>query len=373
MYVHVNEPSPCHLIRNTSGMTLSEYLESDWLKAIKTDYIEGRIPEVCMPCKAREDMNLKSTRLSVLKYVPKDRIESLTEAYKDKPTDILRLELRASNLCNFKCRMCNENSSSEIAKEKQQHHIPLKYSIKVDETKSIHDSENTLDELKKMPLHNVRTVCFTGGEPMLIKQYYDFMDHLIDNGLNEQITLEFFTNCSVYNPNFIDRMLKFKKVDFVMSIDGVGKTAEYQRHGTKWDVVENNILTFNKLDVNVYYNTCISPYVLLDASSLAKFLMRLYEDNKNIKTKCYTTIHPPALHILNMNEDLRRIAIYQIDQANKILNVNNFEILAREFNNIKKQLENSDVKDYESFAKYTKDLDILRNESFEEVFGYHLY
>ena len=66
----------------------------------------------------------------------------------------------------------------------------------------------------------------------MIKECYEILDFIIEQNLTDTVTLELYTNCSVYNLEFINRMLKFKKVNFVMSIDGTEKTAEYQRHGT---------------------------------------------------------------------------------------------------------------------------------------------
>jgi hypothetical protein len=168
-------------------------------------------------------------------------------------------------------------------------------------------------------------------------------------------------------------MLQFNKVQFTMSIDGVGKTAEYQRHGTKWDVVRNNVLRFVNMPIDVIYNTAISPYVLLDVAALAKFLMELYELNPNIRTRCYSVIAPEALHFENMNADLRKIAIEQIDKAVEILTPSNFDILTKELRGIKHRLETTKPVNPTLFAQYTQVLDVVRDESFEEVFGYKLY
>jgi organic radical activating enzyme len=364
MYYHVDDTSPCHMIKHTGNPIPSDYLKSDWLKNIKKDFVDGKVPAPCRSCKEREDLGLKSTRKAVMHDVPESAISELT---KDTETRVGRLEIRASNLCNFKCRMCDETSSSEIAKEKLTY-LPIKLTNTVNRT-----TEFNINELKNIALGDIYKVCLTGGEPMLIKEYYDFLEYLINQGLNKQIALELFTNCSVYNPKFIDLILQFNKVDFVMSIDGVGKTAEYQRHGTKWEIVENNILKFNKLPKTIYFNTAISAYVLLDVSSLAKFLMKLYNDNNNIATKCYSVMHPRQLNFLTLNKELRKIAINQIDQAVNILTPDNFNIFTKELMGIKSQLERNPPENPEQFVIYTKHLDKLRNENFKDVFGYQLY
>jgi organic radical activating enzyme len=358
MYYHVDTASPCHNIRETK-LSPSEYLKSDWLRNLKQDFVDGKVPSACEICKKRENLGLKSTRGQMFKFTPEiDRDEFQVE----KETRINRLEIRSSNLCNFKCRMCEPTSSSEIAKEQNISDVEF-------------SSDLTTEELKKISLDSVKLLCFTGGEPLLIKQYYEFMDLLIEQKLNDQIAIELFTNCSVYNPLFIDKLLKFKTIRFVMSIDGVGKTAEYIRHGTNWPVVEKNIYKFTEMFKNdqLFFNTAISSYVLLDVSSLAEFLMKLYAINDKIKTKCYTVVTPNSLHFLNLNADLRKKAIEEIDKAVEILNVENFDIFTKELRGIKQQLETAEFRNQFEFVKNTLILDKKRNESFETVFNYKLY
>ena len=354
MYYHLDKASPCHNIREIA-LSPSDYLKSDWLANLKKDFIDGKVPDPCIACKKREDLGLKSTRQETF-----NNTDLVNQEYTaDKKTEIKRLELRTSNLCNFKCRMCGPDSSSEIAG-------------KVDYAKN-----SIIEQLKKISLDKTNKVCFTGGEPMLIKQYYEFMDLLIEKKLNDSVCIELFTNCSVYNPMFMDRLLQFKNINFVMSIDGVGKTAEYIRHGTNWDIVENNVYKFTEIisgDMkNLFFNTAISSYVLLDISSLAKFLMKLYSINPNIQTRCYSVIFPDHLHFLNLNKELREKAINEINIAVDILNVKNFDIFTKELKSIKKHLETAKFINQINFVRNTLILDKQRGESFEDVFGYKLY
>jgi hypothetical protein len=101
--------------------------------------------------------------------------------------------------------------------------------------------------------------------------------------------------------------------------------------------------------------------------------MKLYSINSKIQTKCYTVITPEYLHFLNLNSELRKKVIEEIDMAVDILNVKNFDIFTKELKGIKKQLETSNFKNPINFIKNTLLLDKQRNESFEEVFGCKLY
>jgi hypothetical protein len=158
-----------------------------------------------------------------------------------------------------------------------------------------------------------------------------------------------------------------------MSIDGVGKTAEYIRHGMDWKNVEQNIYKFTVLPKTIYFNTAISSYVLLDVSNFAKFLMKLQGMNDKIRSKCYTVIGPKQLHFLNLYGDLRKRAINEINEAVEVLTADNFNIFKKELLDIKTNLESSEIRDPISFIKYTQNLDKLRNESFEDTFGIKLF
>ena len=353
-----------------------KYFESNWLKNIKQTFIEGRVPSACNGCKTREDQGLKSTRGGCWGYSntgPEPELD-ISKFTLDKELELKRVELRLSNLCNFKCRMCGEHSSSEIAKEKQSLSIPIYINGMPIKDSTIESPNTGIEKIKQLCLNkHLNKVCLTGGEPFLIKQYYDFMDFLIENKLNENVEIDLFTNCSVYNPKFIERLLKFNKVSFTMSIDGVEKTAEYQRHGTKWNIVRENILRFNSSPFDISFNTAISAYVLLDVSSLAKFLMELYESNNNIKTRCYSVQFYQECHHRFLNLELRKVAIDEINKAITILTPKNYEIFVAELKNIKKYLENTAPDSSDTFARFTKTLDGVRNESFEDVFKLKLY
>lgn len=375
MYYHIDNTTPCHIIRNNSKLNPEQYLKSEWLLNLKQEFIDGKVPTVCNGCKTREDLGLRSTRDAFWR-VHKLYDGDISVYTTERKTEPRRFEIRLSNLCNFKCRMCQEDSSSEIVKENKKFHIPIAYKLHEGNENGVYNSpEENLEEIKNICLNeSLELVNFAGGEPLLIKGFYEIMDFMIDNRLNETITLELFTNCSVYNPEFINRMLKFKNVNFVMSIDGVGKTAEYQRHGTDWNVVKSNILKFNSMPVNASFNTAISGYVVLDASRLATFLMELYQQNNNIFTRCYSVAVGNDCHWQYMAKHLRNKAIIEIDKAIEILTATNFARLVGEFENIKKVLQtiNPDPISTNRFNIFTRKLDMMRGESFEDTFDIQL-
>ena len=74
-----------------------------------------------------------------------------------------------------------------------------------------------------------------------------------------------------------------------------------------------------------------------------------------------------------MNYDLKKIALYEIDKAIKILTPINFDVFTTELKNIKKHLVRTYSQNNNAFADFTQNLDIKRQENFEDVFRYKLY
>jgi hypothetical protein len=132
-------------------------------------------------------------------------------------------------------------------------------------------------------------------------------------------------------------------------------------------------MKFAKLPKNILYNTAISPYNLLDFANLAKFLMEIYEVNPTLGTRCYSVTGPFALHFVNLNNDLRARVVEQIDQSLEILHPENFDVLKKELRAIKKHINDTVPERPQMFVGYTKTLDLIRDEKFEDIYNYKLY
>lgn len=366
MYYHTDQISPCCYMRTNENlvMTPNEYRNSEWLKSLKQEFLDGKRPSVCKPCWEKEDRGLQSVRTKWPTHNP------------DNGEKITWLEIRESNLCNFKCRSCNPNDSSLVQKEIEENPELIPWFPK----KTTMDS-NISDEAWSQILDlsiGLESLTLTGGEPMLIKRYYDLLDHLIANGRNEDLILRVYTNCSVWNPIFMEKFLKFKRAELKLSIDGVGKSAEYQRHGTKWDIVRENVFKFAELPISIGTHSVLSAYSLLTLSSLTDFLLEIvnYPDRKanliNFSAQAIST--PASIQYNNLNVDLRIRAIKEIDEALKKIESKpeTFRILINELVAVKSQLLIRHDCYFDRFVATTKGLDKIRNQSFEEVFNYKI-
>lgn len=357
LYYQNNSAGPCCAM-GTKLSSPKEYFSSAETIKLRQDFLNGLKPARCNNCWVKESYGMKSIR-----------------TYHNNPkkdlTKITHLELRESNLCNFSCRMCNPNDSVVIEREVKEHPTLTQF-FKIEHNKPITE-KNWIELLELLP--DIQSINLTGGEPMLMKRYYDLLNHLII--INKQdIKLNVYTNGSVYNTKFIEKFLNFKNARLILSIDAVEKVAEYQRRGTNWNVVRNNIYQFLQLPINLMIHSTITAYSILDVLKLSEFFIELHQSNHVSKLLPFTAHimrNPKALEITNLNIVLRSKAIDQIDLAiDNLSKIEFFNIYVKELNIARANLVDRKQCDFKAFIHMTKLLDNARNESFENTFGHKL-
>lgn len=356
LFYQNNSASPCCAMK-TSKSSPQEYITSASTKKLQEEFNSGLKSTRCNICWIKESNGSKSIR----KYFTETR----------DLTKITHMELRESNLCNFSCRMCNANDSVVIDREVKRFPMLREYFEPSNDTATTEENWKQIFELAK----DVESINLTGGEPMLMKRYYDFLDHLISIG-KEDIKLNIYTNGSVFNPGFVKRLLKFPNAVLYFSIDAVGKVAEYQRYGASWYVIKQNIICHAHLPIKIRLHSTMTAYSILDAANLAEYFVEL----KNMKCNASFlpfTAHiaktPRALEIINLNLDLRLKAIQGIETAiEKLSNADYdfFNVYIKELVAAKNQLMTRKECDFKLFTGMTRMIDVVRKQSFKETFDY---
>ena len=119
------------------------------------------------------------------------------EKYSKDP-ELQYMDLRLSNLCNLKCRMCWPGASNQIQKDYNNwskvdtghkwmnDHFRYR-TFEEDKRYIVHDPKTIL---KQFPWEHLKTLALYGGEPLLIKDYEVVMDYLIENDLSKNITFK---------------------------------------------------------------------------------------------------------------------------------------------------------------------------------------
>ena len=240
-------------IRKTSAV---ELWNSDKYKKIRCQLFDGEKPEECKSCWSMESVGTTSMRQRAFKGHLFNYFSLLKKVDIDGTVPFLpkSIELKLSNLCNLRCRMCHPVDSSSWAKDwtlvedlmkKHTHEIhrtakkqnisknPFVSAFK-DERKWWQDFEKIADSLE--------IVKFVGGEPLIDPLHYKVLDLLKKRA--SEIKLDYssnLTHLSFKGTSILDYWKNFKSVWLFASVDGIGDLYDYIRTGAKFSKVEANL------------------------------------------------------------------------------------------------------------------------------------
>ena len=206
-WMHLNfEPNgkviPCCLTSvhnyfagDLTHQTIEEIWNSDNMKSLRKDMVEGKEPEICRKCFDRERVTGESGRFyhnrdfpQVLEKIPEITLEDGTCT----TMELKYWDFRFSNLCNFKCRSCGPRYSSAWVPDAKK--LGLTDQEKVWSIDSVDDKTN-FDFLKDQVDH-VERIYFAGGEPLLMDEHWQILDMLADKKRFD-VKLSYNTNASV--------------------------------------------------------------------------------------------------------------------------------------------------------------------------------
>jgi hypothetical protein len=381
LYYQSNFARICCVSKTQVESSPINFLNSDFVKSVKSDILNNIQTPSCDGCWKLDEKNLQSVRTSTMvNYpIPNNEIPSADSQYTTQ-----YLELRDSNLCNMACIMCGPNSSSMIQDEIQKYPTLASIFENTSISKTAHISDENWNEIYQL-LPGLNTLFLTGGEPMLVKRFLTLLGDLIDMKLNSnQLKLVINTNCSVMNPKILDLFAQFNNRKLILSIDGVGKTAEYQRYGTHWPTVDNNVHQIMGLPTSnlssIVISSTITAVNVLDISSLAKYLKHIYElGNNSVDYYMHALSYPQHFEFTLLTGELKLQAINEIEKSLETLaGITKFRDIISILNNLKTTLLNKadGVDNTELYNRFTHAIQVLdqsRDQSFMDSFGYQLY
>lgn len=250
---------------NVNKMSVNEIWHGEPIKRMRANMLKDRKDKRCWQCYENESIGIRSHRqIANWRYIHRfdwvKTTDSKGNAPDSKPT---YLDIRISNLCNFKCRICGHHSSSkwfDDAKElgEQSYDKALDYSIE-----DIDDVLAQLDEYSDV----IEEIVFAGGEPILMEEHYRILDFLKKHNRYD-VQLRYITNFSemeVKGRDIFDEWRVFKDVNVHASLDGMGARGEMQRKGQNWEqTVKNRERMLRELpDTNFIVQTTVSVFNVL--------------------------------------------------------------------------------------------------------------
>lgn len=221
------------------------------LAQFRESLLQPTLPKKCSGCHLQEITTNSSYRTEVNKQT------NIQDSTINFPS---RWHINFGNKCNLGCWTCNEKFSSVIEKQKQKlGQIPITASIN-SKFNMLWDSNLQASILESYDHHNIINLSCLGGEPIYNKKLLNFLNYLIDHGLSSRTRLELTTNGTQPLPK-IQHLLDKKVWDHIsvfISIDAIGKKAEWLRYGSDWDHINNNVKTIKELVGYTEIHTVIS-------------------------------------------------------------------------------------------------------------------
>jgi sulfatase maturation enzyme AslB (radical SAM superfamily) len=136
--------------------------------------------------------------------------------------------------------MCHPESSSQIATEYQKHKSKF-LSVRVEHPYEGNDDRwweepetfnRVLDQVK-----HADYISIAGGEPLLVKQLFDIIEHAPSNSI-----INISTNLTRLTDQHINAITqRTGETILAVSLDGIGAHHEYIRYGSDWATIDQNI------------------------------------------------------------------------------------------------------------------------------------
>ena len=376
------------------GHKIESVWNSNHMKKIRKEMIEGEIVKGCEHCYDLEDMGFPSYRTNYIRdwfeYSGKgdeihDIIESSINNEYHVDTAPMYLDFRLGNMCNLKCRMCQPQNSSQIQKEysKIEANDPssaqfikdnFTWGQFVDNLTNWEDDPDFLRQVEEW-LPGVVKLYFTGGEPTIIERVYWIMEKCVELGIAKDIELVFNSNMTNIQPRFLNLVEQFKNVLMCVSVDAYGHENEYIRGASHWKQVEKNLRKYCASDVigTLLFSPVIQIYNVLTITKLLDFIESLeIEYGREIFVTFLICDYPTSLDFRNCPDQVREVAAERLEQwlkTSKVL-VNrpeNVQSINATVKALKENRKDNWRQELITFQKYTNLLDKNRGDDMKEA------
>lgn len=311
---------------NLKTHTLAEAINSPGLNDMRRSMLEGKPHELCSVCNYNLSNGIRSPRdkynemyLEQTKHlIEKTNLDGSINVEDYKP---IYVDLRVSNLCNIKCRMCSIQASSAWYNEtvefnKLTNAGPVYYDKKFEN----HDGISQVSYL----LDNVEHMYWAGGEPLILDAHYKILQYLIDNNKAKNVSLVYSTNLTVSKykgRSIIDYWKHFKHVFIVGSVDGLDNVYEYIRTGAEWETAKT---VFNEFKNSGYKHIVINPCFtvsMLNILYITDLLKWCFENEwippDNPEVAINFVDYPPEMSIKYVPTDIKKLVN---DKFNSLFN-----------------------------------------------------
>lgn len=327
-------------VANINDTTLHDAFYGQHLADLRQDFLSGVRPKGCQHCWNLEDKGLTSDRTYHIRFHKKDLMTKLLES----PT-IKSLDLKPGNTCNFKCRICNPDSSSLFAQEVNK--IKNISVTKVDWS----DDPETIDEILSYS-SLLTNIDLYGGEPFLIKPLTRLIEQLVDLGNANNIRLHYNSNGSIYPAHLVDYWKHFQHIDIQFSIDNIGPRFELERGG-QWSQINDNIKRLIDLGMPNVSIAVMPAISIMNVFYLDELLA--WAHNLGLTVNPLYVSRPQGFDLKNLTNNAKQLVVQKL-QNNKW----------PELKNILSYIQSVPDSDGQEFVQLCQYFDRIRNQDFSQ-------
>ena len=251
-------------------MTIAEWFNSEPVRDFRQRMLKDARLSECSRCYKQEDLGGNSRRHRANQ---KSVIfnQAFSPSFEQSPgrghfdqtgftaTQPIDIHIDLGNYCNLACKMCNAQASSRIAAQEVKWgiHSSQKF-LGLDWTQDVTVWNKFKQQLLDMPgLNNIHLM---GGETLLTDRFEDLVDTLIQHKRFE-ICFSFVTNGTIFKPNLLTKLAKFRRVGIEVSIETVDEHNTYQRQGTDTQLVLDNIDRYLEICNNTSITVSLRPAI----------------------------------------------------------------------------------------------------------------
>ena len=212
-----------NMLGNLNTQSIEQILNGTLMQEIRADLSQGRAHGYCSNCVQAERYGGESERHWHNRVNEKFDYAVAGNQY-HYPVIV---DVRWNTTCNLSCNYCMEACSSKWASIKG---IPFKSGARP-------YYEQVCDFIEQHRDH-IHEVALVGGEPLLLPENERLLDVIPADAI---VTL--ITNMSVdlKNNKIFKKLCQRSKVGWSMSFDNVGERFEYVRHGSDWNLLQENL------------------------------------------------------------------------------------------------------------------------------------
>ena len=233
------------------NMTRDEMLDSwnsEYMKSIRLNMIAGEEVTNCQKCVAAESQGLTSMRT----VDNKEKFIGSTNNDGSVDHDPTSLELHFGNTCNLQCKMCSQQFSHMIGKEllkmgeqdpeflkwvKKESGVLNNWTGELDIAYDWYKNEKIKKSIFEHVSKNVEQLVVIGGEPTIIKEFYELLEYCSVQDTLQDKTLTITTNMTNTSKNLSTWLGAVQHFTIHASIDGLDARNRYIRYPCDWNSV----------------------------------------------------------------------------------------------------------------------------------------